>query len=183
MRNFLLRLMLLCFLCGLAITVSSCGDEPRLTPEQLDASVSPVADCDLYTMLEVMDGIPTVSGEEAVRLCNDMSTKFGIKPTTRALRANAKVASIISLAEGSAGRGNDVVTLGETLNSIVLKRGQTDPAAMFNTFELVLKSYQATNGDIHPEDILYFLASAGPMAKTLSDDGLINMIAVLHTQK
>ena len=51
------------------------------------------------------------------------------------------------------------------------------------TIEVALKSYQAFNGIVTPRDIVSLLKSSGPMAKTLSDDGLTTMIILLKEQR
>jgi hypothetical protein len=51
------------------------------------------------------------------------------------------------------------------------------------TIELVWKAYSAFNGIVSPKDIADLLASSGPLAKTMSDDGLVDMIIVLKQQR
>jgi hypothetical protein len=63
-------------------------------------------------------------------------------------------------------------------------RGLYDkPERWYATLDLVLKTYQAFNGVVAPTDIIDFLRSSGPMAKTLSDEGFTNMLAVLKEMK
>jgi hypothetical protein len=49
-----------------------------------------------------------------------------------------------------------------------------------STVEVVFKGFEGTNGDVTPYTVMTFLKGAGQFAKTLSDDGLINTIALIH---
>ncbi len=70
------------------------------------------------------------------------------------------------------------------LVDIVRLRGlYNKPDRWYSTIDLVVRSYQAFNGIVTPKDIEEFLRSSGPMAKTLSDDGLTNMIIIIKRQR
>ncbi len=63
------------------------------------------------------------------------------------------------------------------LVDIIRLRGLYDKQPRWKpTLDLVYKSYVAFNGIVKPSDIDLFLRGAGPMAKTLSDEGLLSMI-------
>jgi hypothetical protein len=67
------------------------------------------------------------------------------------------------------------------LVEIVRLRGLYDkPDRWHDTVELVWKSFQGTKHDVTPFTIRTFLKSAGKMAKTLSDEGLISMVSYMH---
>lgn len=51
------------------------------------------------------------------------------------------------------------------------------------TLDVVFTSYEAFHGIVTPHDVEDFLSSAGPMAKTLSDDGLTDMIIMIKHQR
>jgi len=51
------------------------------------------------------------------------------------------------------------------------------------TIDVALKSYEAFNGIVTPRDIVSLLKSSGPLAKTLSDDGLTAAIILLKEQR
>lgn len=55
--------------------------------------------------------------------------------------------------------------------------------AMLNTFELVFKIYNGTEGRVTPKDLNILLSNMGNRAQKLSDDGLINLASVLSVQK
>jgi hypothetical protein len=66
------------------------------------------------------------------------------------------------------------------LVDIIRLRGLYDkPARWQPTTDLVFKSYVGLNGIVTPRDVEQLLSSAGPMAKTLSDDGLLSMIVLI----
>lgn len=163
---------------AISLLLAACGD-PGPSSDELDASTRSVASCELREMIAAMDGIPTVSGIDATQICHAMMTVFGQPPETRALRGVAKAASMISI--GEVGATNiDVVTVGKTLIEIAAARGQTDPWAIYNTTDLVLRLYSDTSGEVTPAYVLDFLRSSGPMAQTLSDDGLVNTISAMR---
>ncbi|MFY9640502.1 MAG: hypothetical protein WA384_13890 [Rhodomicrobium sp.] len=69
------------------------------------------------------------------------------------------------------------------LVDIIRLRGLYDHEPRWKpTIEVVWKSFSAFNGVVTPADVELFLSSAGPMAKTLSDDGLLSMIIVMKRQ-
>ena len=70
------------------------------------------------------------------------------------------------------------------LVDIVRLRGlYNKQARWFPTIDLVVRSYEAFNGVVTPKDVQDFLHSAGPIAKTLSDDGLLKMIILIKYQR
>jgi hypothetical protein len=67
------------------------------------------------------------------------------------------------------------------LVEIVRLRGQFDkPDKWEPTLNVVWKGFEGTNHDVTPYTVRTFLKGAGPMAKTLSDEGLINMMSYMH---
>ena len=69
------------------------------------------------------------------------------------------------------------------LMNIVEARRITNPDRILATFDTVWKIFDGTDGHVTPSDLNIMLRSSGPMARTLSDDGLISMGAVLWEQK
>lgn len=68
--------------------------------------------------------------------------------------------------------------------NIVEARGQEeDDKAIYDTFNTVAQIFNGTEGHVTPKDLNIFLRSAGPIAKTLSDDGLISMATVIWEDK
>jgi hypothetical protein len=67
---------------------------------------------------------------------------------------------------------------------IVESRGQlTNDVAMMNTFNVVFKINSGSNGRVTPRDLNRMLSDMGSTATRLSDDGLINLGAMISVQK
>jgi hypothetical protein len=67
------------------------------------------------------------------------------------------------------------------LVDIIRLRGLFDkPIRWKETNELVWRGWQVTNNLIGPSEVDAFLRGSGPMAKTLSDDGLEKMIILMQ---
>jgi hypothetical protein len=69
----------------------------------------------------------------------------------------------------------------ELVETVRLRSQYDKPDRWHDTVDLVWKGFQGTNHDVTPYTIRTFLKGSGPMAKTLSDDGLISMMAYMHT--
>jgi hypothetical protein len=131
---------------------------------------------------ESMDKLrfPLLSHTEEVEVCRTIETSLGRRPTVAMTRKLSQAVSLV----GSASAADTSKDLAYQFMNIVEARDQTkNDQAIDGTFETVFKIFKGTDGHVTPRDINVFLRSAGPMAKTLSDEGLIHMAAVLWEQK
>jgi hypothetical protein len=68
--------------------------------------------------------------------------------------------------------------------NVVEARGQVaNDKAIDGSLEAIQKIFSGSQGHVTPNDLNVFLMSAGPMARTLSDDGLLRMAAVIWEEK
>jgi hypothetical protein len=122
--------------------------------------------------------ISVFSKADAVGHCRSMEKVLeGVR--VQDIRAFETAAYILSRSGYHDGQYDQII---KELVEIVRLRGQYDkPDKWDSTLNVVWKGFEGTKGDVSPYTIRTFLKGAGPMAKTLSDDGLVNMIAVMHT--
>ena len=122
--------------------------------------------------------INAISMSDAKTICRAMNLLDGVR--VEDVRTFSKAYVVLSN-EGYEGSATDITN---QLVEVVKLRGLYDkPDRWYSTLDLVVRAYQAWNGIVSPLDVVAFLASAGPMAKTLSDDGLTNMLAYLKERK
>ena len=138
---------------------------------------TPVTQCD---SLPPSAAIEVFSRSDAIPLCRQVLRVLeGV--TVDDLRTFEKAAYLFSRYGYEAG---DYARITGELVEIIRLRGLYDQQPRWlPTIELALKSYQAFNGIVTPRDIVLLLKSSGPMAKTLSDDGLTTMIIVMKRQR
>ena len=145
----------------------------------LDGSPAVVPSCTFEVMLSMMKGIETISGSMAAGICETITKSLGHRPQIRVLRAASMIASLMNI------HGLQVSEreIAYQLMNIVEARRITNPDRILATFDTVWKIFDGTDGHVTPSDLNIMLRSSGPMARTLSDDGLISMGAVLWEQK
>ena len=124
--------------------------------------------------------IDTLSFSDEAAVCNVMRTSFGRFPSVALARALCKAIVVMQVAGESREKAKDIAY---QMMNIVEARGQKDDKAIYGTFDTVTKIFNGTGGHVTPKDLNVFLRSAGPMAKTLSDDGLISMATVIWEEK
>jgi hypothetical protein len=135
-----------------------------------------VANCGLDEMARQTAGIPTTSHTDFGRICIEMQRTFGAPPPTMLLRAVGKSVAVMR----SSGVSGSDVELGRQLIQIAVDRGQTNPQDIYRTIDLATRI--ATGVGISPNELHKFLQQSGPMAKTLSDDGIVSMTTVMRSQ-
>ena len=149
------------------------------TPTKSSETVNCSATADVDRLAE---SIKIIANEDAEILCSYLRASIGGDPPTREFTQLLKAAAILPI--GDAHIPDTPVNLGKALVDVAESRGlQNDPGWAVDTFETVFKIAGGTAGDVTPRDINVMLRSSGPMAKTLSDDGLMSMAAVLREQK
>jgi hypothetical protein len=138
---------------------------------------TPITQCE---ELPSSASIEVFSRSETTAICREVLRILeGV--TVDDLRSFEKAAYVLS-AKGYEERNYKQITA--ELVDIIRLRGLYDKRARWQpTIDLVFKSFVAFNGVVTPRDIEQFLGSAGPMAKTLSDDGLLNMIILMKRER
>lgn len=141
------------------------------------ASPSPVAQCE---SLPSTANWGPFSTSDVVPLCRQVLRVLeGV--TVDDLLTFEKAAYLFSRYGYEAG---DYAEITAELVDIIRLRGLYNQQPRWRpTIDIALKSYQAFNGIVSPQDIVSILKSSGPMAKTLSDRGLTSMIIGLKIQR
>ncbi|CBJ38300.1 protein of unknown function [Ralstonia solanacearum CMR15] len=83
------------------------------------------------------------------------------------------------------GSKDDARELSYQLMNIIEARGQSsaDDATKYATINMVFKMYNGWNGRVTPRDVNVFLRNSGPLAHKLSDDGLVQSMALVMENK
>jgi hypothetical protein len=124
--------------------------------------------------------IDTLSFTDEAAICKVMRSSLGRFPSVALARALCKAIVVMQVAGDSREKAKDIAY---QMMNIVEARGQKDDKAIYGTFNTVTKIHNGTGGHVTPKDLNVFLRSAGPMAKTLSDDGLISMATLIWEEK
>jgi hypothetical protein len=160
------------YVVGLLLVVVCFAAQAQTVRDQ-----TPVTDCD---SLSATAPIEVFSRSDAIPLCRQVLRVLeGV--TVDDLRTFEKAAYLFSRYGYEA--GNYAQITAELVDIIRLRGLYNQQPRWRPTIDVALKSYQAFNGIVTPRDIISLLKSSGPMAKTLSDDGLTGMIILLKEQR
>jgi hypothetical protein len=142
----------------------------------LCGSVSAQATCS-NTVLTASD-VTQLSQSDRARICDAGTRGLGLTLSSNLFQRLAKVTYLIERSGG--GEKSD---LAFQLMSIVKLRGQaSDESRALQTLEISWKIFSGTDGRVPPSELVAFLANAKGLARTLTDDGLIDMAAVISVQ-
>ena len=120
--------------------------------------------------------IQVYSWADSATICTLMERTLGRRPSIASLRMLIKVLILME----SNGSKDGFKTNAYQIMNIVEARGQQDnESATASTFETVHKIYSGMQGRVSPMELNVILRSMGPRATGLSDDGLINIAALL----
>jgi hypothetical protein len=156
----------------LLLTIPFTANAAETTPDK-----TPVTQCD---SLPPSAAIEVFSRSDAIPLCRQVLRV--LEGTTIDDLRTFETAAYLFSAKGY--ESGQYAQIAAELVDIIRLRGLYDQEPRWRpTIDLAWKSYQAFNGIITPRDIVSFLRSSGPMAKTLSDDGLTTMIIVMKRQR
>ena len=177
MKNINLAVTLLA-----AFLLTACGgetDQEREAKDRVaDANQSPVTSCDLNTMDNQRLNI--LSWVDEANVCATMQAALGRPPSVALVR---KLSKAISVMQTTGSKDTTKDTAYQMMNIVEARGKENNDKAIDSTFETITKIFSGTQGHVTLKDINIFLRSAGPMAKTLSDDGLISMAAVIWEDK
>ena len=121
-----------------------------------------------------------LSWDDEAAVCKTMRSSMGRFPTVRLARAMCKAIAGMQL-NGNKDKPKDIAY--QMMNIIEARGQEKNGKAIYSTFETVMKIFIGSEGHVTPKDLNIFLRSAGPMAKTLSDDGLMSMAALIQEDK
>lgn len=155
-----------------SLLLCSCDD----SKERLNDS--DIVHCDESTMLNNIDSVQGASALDMLGECAVLSKFMGSEPTFSLLKQTA-MAVVAFKVKGYSG---DITHLTERLLQISQLRGQLNDgdAAIVHNYDIVFRMYNAWNGDITPDSVYGFLSHYGPLAKKISDDGLVHAMAAVR---
>jgi hypothetical protein len=133
----------------------------------------PIVSCDDPT---IADTIKQLSRSDTMKICHEMLKVLeGVKVSN--VREFSTVVFLFSLKGYEEGRYAQIAS---ELVDIIRLRGLFDkPTRWEENNNLVWQGWQVTDNLIGPSEVQAFLRGSGPMAKTLTDDGLEKMIILM----
>jgi hypothetical protein len=124
--------------------------------------------------------IDELSFSDEAAVCKAMRSSLGRFPSVALARTLCKCIVVMQVT-GSREKAKDIAY---QMMNIVEARGQeNDDKAIHRTFDTVTQIFNGSDGHVTPKDVNVCLRSAGGLAKTLSDDGLITMATLIWEQK
>lgn len=151
-------------------------DEATITkPSQ--SSTTQLVSCE-FEQMKTLE-LKGVSWEEAGHVCEVVSASLG-RPPTVGLLTNMAKAVFVFQANGLKDEPKDI---SYQLMNITEARGNTTEDAINKTTDVVFKCFGGSQGHVTPRDININLRAAGPLAKTMSDDGIFGMCALIQEDK
>ncbi|MCK9361813.1 hypothetical protein M0Q28_06360 [Patescibacteria group bacterium] len=167
------------------VTFATMGCEPsdadRARYASLDKDTTIIADCDLDAIQKATEGELSTSWSDFSQLCSDIERATGERPQIRTLRKIGEWEAEIHIA-GHDKLGSDI-DIGYQLAAIIEARGLTDPDKQISASQTIFKIVKGTDAHVTPKDINVALRASGDMARTLSDDGVISMAAMIWEDK
>lgn len=167
---------------SIVLLLAACSEkdsqERQLKDNLADADQSPVTSCNWSDMEK--QRIDILSWVDEGYVCSTLQSAIGHPPTIALTRKLSKVIFVMR-AGGIQGSVKDVAY---QIMNIVEARGQeNNNQEIDGTLETVLKIFNGTQGHVTPSDINLTLRSSGDLAKTISDDGVINMAVLIWEEK
>ena len=137
----------------------------------------PIVSCDDLT---ITDTIEQLSRSDTVTICREMLKVLeGVKVSN--VREFSTVVFLFALKGYEEGRHAQIAS---ELVDIIRLRGLLDrPTRWEENNNLVWQGWQVTDNLIGPSEVQAFLRGSGPMAETLTDDGLEKMIILMKIMR
>jgi hypothetical protein len=171
------RIAMLILIFG-AVALPASDPTGGLDDQAADADNTPLTSCEPEAMAKL--NILLLSWDEEASICKIIRNSIGRSPSVRLSRALCKAIIGMQL-NGNKDKPKDIAY---QLMNIIEARGQEkNDKSIYSTFETVMKIFIGSEGDVTPKDLNINLRSAGPIAKTLSDDGLMSMAALIQEDK
>lgn len=153
--------------------------ENRAVAQPVNNDQSTVVSCD-WKNISSLKIVDFYNWQETADLCDQMVRRFGHQPTVASLRNLAKTVYALHNSGSKATAKEDAYQL---LRIIESRGQQEDVAATWRTFDMVFKIFNGMEGRVTPKDINIMLSTMGESAKKLSDEGIINLAAMLSVQR
>ena len=155
----------------------------NVTPERTAAlnlaKLKNPAICDYNKMEE--QGIEHMSVEDAANVCETMTASLGHQPSIDLLQEmiNTMFAfKIKGLNDGPKDITYQVMNIIESRNLL-----NSDDATIKNTMNVIFKCYNGSQGHVTPKDISIALRAMPDKSKTISDDSIYFLSAVIQEDK
>jgi hypothetical protein len=143
-----------------------------------DVNQSALTSCDWQDMEKQRLNI--LSWTDEADVCTTMQSSLGRFPSVALARELSK-AIFVMQASGDTGAPKDIAY--QMMNIVEARDQVENDKAIASTFETVTKIFNGTQGHVTPKDLNVNLRSSGPMAKTMSDDGLIGFATIIWEDK
>jgi hypothetical protein len=138
----------------------------------------PVADCELRSMFDVVQEVPTLNVLVASHLCEMLTQWRGARPEGRVIQAAGKASFLLHYA-GVTDTDAEILT---DLMEIADLRGAATGEETISAWNTTLKIFQVSEGRVQPRRLAAFLAASGPLARTLSEEGLGALTSIIAKQ-
>ncbi|MFO1431195.1 MAG: hypothetical protein U1F76_13815 [Candidatus Competibacteraceae bacterium] len=152
--------------------------ERKAKDKAADANQSPVISCDWQDMYK--QRLNVLSWADEADVCITMQAALGRMPSVALVRKLSKAIFVMQV-YGSKETAKDIAY--QMMNIVEAREKEKSDKMIDSTFETVTKIFNITQGHVTPKDINILLRSAGPMAKTLSEDGIVSMAAIIWENK
>lgn len=146
--------------------------------KEMDSDSSPLSSCDWHDMEK--QGLNILAWTDEAIVCSTMKATMGRMPSLSLARGLSKVIFVMH----GQGKESEPKDIAYQIMMVVEARGkEKDDKAIYSTFDTVFKIFNGSEGHVAPKDLNVFLRNSGPMAKTISDEGLMSMAALIWEDK
>ena len=158
----------------------SAADRVEPNAHVADADSSIVFECTTDAVKQF--SIATLSSRDTADLCQTMQSSLARRPTVAELRLLSKTVYVLH-AQGST---DSYAELGYQVMGIVEARQQVATSRsidMLSTFDMVVRIFTGTSGRVTPREVNVLLRNSGSLARTMTDEGIVHMVALLWYMK
>ena len=163
------------------LLVAGC-DNTDLNNSEQDNNNALISSCDVSYMSKI--GISTLNWQEEAKICNIMVDSIDRKPPVSLLRSLFKLVSVVKIYNFQNEINKNVGNTAYQAMGIIESRGQEgDNKTIKKTFEAINKIYFGSKGHVTLADLNVQLRDAGEIARTLSDEGLMDFGVMIWEYK
>ena len=134
----------------------------------LDAISTPIADCGPEAVRRATADMASTVSADPQAICRHLAAVYSGPPQVRVLRSMLATVSIFAGADPQ----EEPRTLAKLL-IITHLRGRDQPEELLGTLAVVRRMVLDTHGKLTLDDLMAVLGSAGPLAHTMTDEGLL----------
>ncbi|RIJ84981.1 hypothetical protein RSP822_18090 [Ralstonia solanacearum] len=162
-----------------AIALAGCGDDAGRSNAQKAPELPARFACSEEGVKPYRHDLLSISDE--IEVCNSIQASEGKVPSVQFFQDMSKAVAAFKVK----GSKDDARELSYQLMNVIEARGQSgaDDATKYQTINMVFKMFNGWNGRITPRDVNVFLRNSGPLAHMLSDDGLVQSMAMVMENK